>query len=109
MRSRLRSGRRAKGRDRTCNLQLRGIRIEEFGAGFEEGSLGRTRASLLLNDLPLYDPSDDVVLVGFGDLAAVEVARSGRYPFRNIGDVKFAINFGRVHGAAALKQQVAFF
>src|SRR5262249_24274249 len=57
----------------------------------------------------LHQSSNKIVVVSLGDLAAVEFAGNGFYPFTHLGDVELAVNFGSMHFGAAFQQQLAFF
>src|SRR4029077_6795395 len=53
------------------------------------------------------DPGDQVVVVGLGDLAAIELARLRLHPFGNVVHEHLAVDFWCVHGSSALKQKIA--
>ncbi len=64
------------------------LRTINFGSGFRE------------------DLCDQVVIVRFGDLASIELARLRFDLFGHVVYEDFTVNLRRVHGSASLKQQV---
>ncbi len=57
----------------------------------------------------LQDFRHQVVVVGFGDLAAVELAGLRVDFLGEVVDEDFAVDFGGVHWRAAFEQQFGFF
>jgi len=51
---------------------------------------------------------DQVVVVGFGDLATIELAGHGREAIGKVGDVKLAVDFRGMHGGTGFEEQIAF-
>src|SRR5712692_10016157 len=59
--------------------------------------------------LRLNDPPDQVIIVGLGDLAAVEFAGLRLESLRSVVDKDFAIDFRGMHSGASFEQEFAFF
>ncbi len=57
----------------------------------------------------LQNLRDQIVVVRFGDLAAIKMARLRLAFFRKIIHENFAVDFRRVHRGAAFQQQIGFF
>lgn len=57
-----------------------------------------------LSEEGLKDSRYQIVVVSFGDLAAIEAAEFGGKPAREIVHEDFAVDFGSVHGGAAFHQ-----
>src|SRR5687768_142119 len=60
------------------------------------------------SDTRLYEPRQQIVVMSFGDLAAVERTHHGRVVAKVV-DEQFAIDLGRVHFGAAFPQQISLF
>ena len=57
----------------------------------------------------LDDARHQIVVVGFGDLAATKLAGRERLVRTEIVDEDLAIDFGSVHGGASFPQHIGFF
>src|SRR5579863_1255496 len=55
----------------------------------------------------LNDAGDQIVIVGFGDPAAVEASGRWRIPVGKVVDEDLAVNFRCVHGRAPFEQKLA--
>jgi len=77
----------------SLRVRLRGIRFHYCRR--KRGS----ESKIALNDL-----GHQIVVVGFGDLAAVELAGLRLVVFEEVVDEDFAIDFRGVHGSAAFEQ-----
>jgi len=68
---------------------------------FAECDLSRTKS--------LQDFCHQIVVVGFGDLAAIELAGHHCHFFGDVVHEDLAVDLGSVHGSAAFEQQFGFF
>src|SRR2546430_16635883 len=68
------------------------------------GTIARVRLERGLDDF-----RDQIVIVGFGNLATIKFAGGWNHAVGNIGDIKLSIDFRGVHGAARFEQQITFF
>jgi hypothetical protein len=95
----------------TCFLQIghRSLIVRLRGIAFSWGCVGADAsyaprakppsASCTLNDL-----CHQIVIVRFGNLATVELPRSGVESFRNVIDEHLAVNFRSVHLCSPLQK-----
>src|SRR6185312_2141807 len=88
-----------------CNLlmNMSGLQVQ-VGWTRACGTIARVRREQELEDF-----RNQIVIVGFRNLAAIEFASFGNQTIRHIGNVKLAINFRRVHCAASFEEQIALF
>src|ERR1051325_11489745 len=78
-----------------------------FGIGIILSPVGRRRKALASR--LLKQSGDEVVVVGFGDLTAMEGAGLQFTFVGKIGNVYLAVDFRRMHGSAAFPEQFRIF
>jgi hypothetical protein len=88
-----------------CNLLMNMSGLQDQGGWIQAcGTIARVRHERELDDF-----RNQIVIVGFRNLAAIEFASFGNQTIRHIGNVKLAIDFGSVHRAASFEEQIALF
>jgi hypothetical protein len=81
-------------------------RFDRIEIPIVEGIRLRVKNGFRLDDLLLDDLRHQIVIVGFGDLAAIELAGLGIKIFGEVVHENLAVDFRSMHRSAAFEQEL---